>query len=53
MGKVAIADVAVAGVNKTSVSFAFNDPSRLPEETVRRIISVADELGYAIQSRAA
>ncbi|MFN8379430.1 MAG: LacI family DNA-binding transcriptional regulator [Anaerolineae bacterium] len=47
MGKVTIADIArLAGVSKTSVSFAFNDPSRLPEETVRRIISVADELGY-------
>jgi len=46
--KVTIADIAqLAGVSKTSVSFAFNDPSRLPEETVRRIISIADELGYS------
>ncbi len=47
MSKITIGDIARhAGVSKTSVSFAFNDPSRLPPETVKRILSVADELGY-------
>ncbi|MBK8024388.1 MAG: LacI family DNA-binding transcriptional regulator [Chloroflexi bacterium] len=45
--KPTIRDIAErAGVSKTSVSFAFNDPSRLPQETVQRILAVADELGY-------
>jgi len=47
MAKVTISDIAKrAGVSKTAVSFAFNDPSRLPEETVQRILAIADELGY-------
>jgi alanine racemase len=42
-----IADVAeAAGVSKTAVSFAFNDPERLSEATAARIRAVADELGY-------
>jgi DNA-binding LacI/PurR family transcriptional regulator len=42
-----IADVAEgAGVSKTTVSFAFNQPERLPNETVDRIRSVALSLGY-------
>jgi len=42
-----ITDVArVAGVSKTSVSFAFNNPERLSADTARRILEVADELGY-------
>jgi len=42
-----IADVArVAGVSKTAVSFAFNNPDRLSTETARRIRRVADQLGY-------
>jgi DNA-binding LacI/PurR family transcriptional regulator len=45
--KVTIKDIAEkAGVSKTSVSFAFNDPGRLPEATVQRILEVAEELGY-------
>lgn len=41
------ADVAqAAGVSKTSVSFAFNDPTRLSDATRLRILSVAAELGY-------
>ena len=42
-----IADVArVAGVSKTAVSFAFNNPERLSAETAIRIREVADSLGY-------
>jgi DNA-binding LacI/PurR family transcriptional regulator len=42
-----IADVArEAGVSKTAVSFAFNNPERLNSETAARIRRVADELGY-------
>jgi DNA-binding LacI/PurR family transcriptional regulator len=42
-----IADVAKeAGVSKTAVSFAFNNPERLNTETAARIRRVADDLGY-------
>jgi alanine racemase len=42
-----IDDVAQrAGVSKTSVSFAFNKPTRLRPETARRIRDVAEALGY-------
>ncbi len=42
-----IDDVArLAGVSKTAVSFAFNQPENLNEVTRRRILSVATELGY-------
>jgi len=48
MARVTIKDIAKrAGVSKTAVSFAFNDPSRLSEATVERILRVAEELGYA------
>lgn len=48
MARVTIREVAErAGVSKTAVSFAFNDPSRLPEATVQKILAVARELGYA------
>ena len=47
MARVTIEDIARhAGVSKTAVSFAFNDPGRLPEATVGRILRVAEELGY-------
>jgi len=47
MAKVTIKDIAKkAGVSKTSVSFAFNEPSQLPEATVQRILEAAEELGY-------
>ncbi len=47
MTKITISDIArQAGVSKTAVSFAFNDPARLPDETVQRILSVAEQLGY-------
>jgi alanine racemase len=42
-----IADVArEAGVSKTAVSFAFNNPERLSLETADRIREVAETLGY-------
>jgi DNA-binding LacI/PurR family transcriptional regulator len=42
-----IADVArAAGVSKAAVSFAFNSPERLSQETASRIRHVADSLGY-------
>lgn len=45
--RVRIADVArEAGVSKAAVSFAFNKPDRLSEETAARIRAVADRMGY-------
>ena len=42
-----IADVAeAAGVSKTAVSFAFNQPDRLASDTAVRIRAVAETLGY-------
>ena len=42
-----IGDVARrAGVSRTAVSFAFNTPEQLAEETLQRILDVAYELGY-------
>ncbi len=47
MAKVTITEIAKrAGVSKTAVSFAFNDPARLPSGTVERILAVAEDLGY-------
>lgn len=37
---------AAAGVSRTSVSFAFNDPARLSEPTRTRILEAAATLGY-------
>jgi hypothetical protein len=37
---------AAAGVSRTAVSFAFNDPARISEATRKRILEVADDLGY-------
>ena len=43
-----IADVAnAAGVSKTAVSFAFNNPSKLGNATLERVLQVANDLGYA------
>jgi DNA-binding LacI/PurR family transcriptional regulator len=43
-----IADIArKAGVSKASVSYAFNDPSRLSNGTVERILAAAEELAYS------
>lgn len=47
MRRVTIAEIAKkAGVSKTSVSFAFNNPDRLSEATLAHILKVAEELGY-------
>ncbi len=47
MIKVNISDIAEkAGVSKTAVSFAFNNPGRLPKTTVEHILKIADDLGY-------
>lgn len=35
-----------AGVSKTTVSFAFNNPSKISQETFKRIMDIARELGY-------
>ena len=48
MSRVTIADVATAaGVSKTAVSFAFNNPDKLGPATVERVLRVAHDLGYA------
>jgi DNA-binding LacI/PurR family transcriptional regulator len=45
--RITIADVAEkAGVSKTAVSFAFNNPDRLNTATASRILDIAHELGY-------
>ena len=47
MSRVTIADVAsAAGVSKTAVSFAFNNPERLGHATLERVLGVAHGLGY-------
>src|SRR6266850_2305504 len=47
MSRVTIADVAsAAGVSKTAVSFAFNNPERLGQATLERVLGVAHNLGY-------
>src|ERR1700738_1481237 len=48
MSRVTIADVAsAAGVSKTAVSFAFNNPERLGQATLERVLGVARDVGYA------
>ena len=45
--RVTINDIAKhAGVSKTAVSFAFNDPTRISRETYEKIMRIANELGY-------
>ena len=47
MAKVTISQIAKeAGVSKTAVSFAFNDPSQLATATVQHIREIAERLGY-------
>lgn len=47
MRKVTINDIAkAAGVSKTAVSFAFNDPSQLAQATASHIREVAEQMGY-------
>lgn len=42
-----IKDIAArAGVSKTTVSFALNNPKRISKETYDKIIAIVDELGY-------
>jgi DNA-binding LacI/PurR family transcriptional regulator len=46
-GKITSNDVAAAaGVSRSAVSFAFNDPRRISAGTRERILAVAEELGY-------
>jgi alanine racemase len=48
MKRVTINDVAKKlGVSKTAVSFAFNNPSNLSKATVKKILRISKELGYA------
>jgi alanine racemase len=45
--RITIADVAgAAGVSKTAVSFAFNNPEKLGQGTLERVLQVAHDLGY-------
>ncbi|MFI6480570.1 LacI family DNA-binding transcriptional regulator [Nonomuraea sp. NPDC050663] len=37
---------AAAGVSRSAVSFAFNDPAKISDATRQRILAVASELGY-------
>jgi DNA-binding LacI/PurR family transcriptional regulator len=47
VSRVTIADVAsAAGVSKTAVSFAFNNPDKLGHATLERVLGVAHDLGY-------
>jgi alanine racemase len=47
MARINIKDIAErAGVSKTTVSFAFNNPQRLPEARVKQILQIAAEMGY-------
>lgn len=45
---ITIKDIAaLAGVSKTAVSFAFNNPDRISSETYERIMSIARKNGYS------
>jgi len=45
--RVTIKDIAEkAGVSKTTVSFAFNDPGKISSRTCERVMAIASELGY-------
>ncbi|OHD76388.1 MAG: hypothetical protein A3J97_04810 [Spirochaetes bacterium RIFOXYC1_FULL_54_7] len=45
--RVTIKDIAEkAGVSKTTVSFAFNEPSKLSSATCERVLAMAAQLGY-------
>src|SRR5256885_14021336 len=47
VSRIKIADVATAaGVSKTAVSFAFNNPENLGPATLERVLRVARDLGY-------
>lgn len=48
MSKVNINDIALkSGFSKTAVSFAFNNPTRLSDATLKHILAIAEELGYS------
>jgi len=45
---ITIKDIALkAGVSKTTVSFAFNNPDRISADTYERIMTIAREIGYS------
>jgi len=45
--KPTIKDIAAkAGVSKTTVSFALNNPKRISKETREKILAIVDEMGY-------
>ncbi|HWR11833.1 MAG TPA: LacI family DNA-binding transcriptional regulator [Rectinemataceae bacterium] len=45
--KITIKDIAErAGVSKTTVSFALNNPKRISKETYEKIMAIVGELGY-------
>jgi DNA-binding LacI/PurR family transcriptional regulator len=45
--RITIKDIAErAGVSKTTVSFAFNDPRKISKATCERVMAIADDLGY-------
>jgi len=45
--RITIKDIAErAGVSKTTVSFAFNDPSRISKATAAKVMAIAGDLGY-------
>ncbi|MFW5695057.1 MAG: LacI family DNA-binding transcriptional regulator [Alkalispirochaeta sp.] len=47
MARVTIKDIArISGFSKTTVSFAFNDPSRIGRDTREKILKIAEDLGY-------
>lgn len=47
MARVTIKDIArISGFSKTTVSFAFNDPSRIGRDTRDKILKIAEDLGY-------
>jgi alanine racemase len=47
VSRITIAEVAsAAGVSKTAVSFAFNNPEKLGQATLERVLGVAQDLGY-------
>lgn len=45
--KTTITDIAkLAGVSKTTVSFAFNDPSKISKEMYKKIMKISNDCGY-------
>ncbi|MGL4394626.1 MAG: LacI family DNA-binding transcriptional regulator [Brevinema sp.] len=52
MGKISIRDVASkAGVSISAVSLAYNKPYQLSEATRKKILAVAEEIGYTPSSK--